>query len=355
MKRAIFFGIFLAIIQVNHSYAADREEMDKLLTGRFWKNVKPLLFSFTIADSTELIEIARQSSYTDTVRATAIHVFSALNGPESLQTWKNLCSVVTPAMLKQTQMNLGPIENRPKQPEDYFHKETMVYQHLMIAIGRIASEEAIDFLKNEFQPETWAARDRGTISNELIDDLFRLKVFDGLAEAAIKKPELFEYLDDAARQADGQFKMNMDDLLPEYKEKYYLANPKQLPPPGYFLQRFDNPKESISFTQWRIEHFFSKNKRLPNRLTDLSIKKGGLAAFIGNDKYNMKRNSILGYDWILKEEEGRQSWTYILYSVGPNGKKEIVFKKPEPGMHAKYILEKAGDDIYKVLTYKHAR
>jgi hypothetical protein len=345
LKSFIFvFGLFIG----NISFGND-EAFDKLLTGNY-HYMDELVSSFSVSDATDLIELARETTVPKETRKTCMRILAEMREPSLFRPLVDLYDDIRDRTLAQSNHITGEY-----QYSSVYYNELLCFKLVLVALGRISSPESIEFLKEEFKLQTWESRKIENYTKSLLDDQIRLKVFIALAEAAVYTPSLFAFLEDIQNNTtEVGFRRNMDSLLPEFKEKYYQKNPNELPEKGYFLVVVDNPQKSIDKMSDSIEKYFKLNQKLPSQILDFAIRNGGNAAYIYGDRYNNQEDKMLVYKMMHGIEDGYNIWTYVLLSVGPNGKIDVDLDKMALGMHDEKqykIFKEWGDDIFDVLTY----
>lgn len=234
------------------------------------------------------------------------------------------------------------------------NNQIQLFRSICIALGNINNPETIQFLIDQTLIKNWDNKlknstNKSASSEMARDALFRHYVFQGILEAALKKPELFKVIESYPDEYLGDTKLNVKSWLIEYKEKYYKENPNKVPEKGYILLEKETPIDAINFLKWRIQLYFEKNQFLPDELFSLTIPEGGDCVFLPVDPYGYSQDLIK-----YKYTQSGNTWTYILVSVGANKKLDIDLSKLKDGMtseDAVNVFNENVDDIYRVLTY----
>ncbi len=338
------------LLSVTNSFC-DREKYRVLLKGKLsTKEINELVSRFSISDATDLIELVREQTVPLETRVSSMKILSRMQDPRLFESLVNLYQVEVDRLLDNSKYIGSP----DLEKSNLYTTEARLFKLCLQTFGQMSTGDSIQYLKNEFEKSTWSTRNIENYSEDFFDDQIRLKVFIGLAEAAIKTPDLYPYLEKIEKESEGMFKMNVSFFIYDSKERSYQKNPDQLPSKGYFLELSEDPQKSIYKMRNRIRAFYEDRGFLPEKLDDLIIPNGGKVAFIYGDKYNENENHFLLYKMVHGIKNNQRVWTYMLLSVGPNGKIDLDLGKFRLGINhgkAEQVFGESGDDIYGVWTY----
>ncbi len=331
-----FYSIF-----ITHPYAQNK--FDKILEMPKHR-INQIAGEFDVSDATELINIIGEKTSPFTLRRKTMILVETLNDKRMFSPLKSLYYTLL--------LNIDSINISNNQA---MNKEAELFARTVRELGKLASDEAINFLKSQLDLDVWKKRKKYTQYRGAISGIYsaRRLIFTGLGEAAIKRPEIFDFLK-SYHPGDQYWESDVKYLLIEYENRYYQKHPEELPPKGYFLIMAGNNevKYAIFYTSFRqIGNYVKKHRAIPQSILDLTIPRGGTEAYLFGDNYKRYGDRLLTYKSVKDEDDETIKYTYLLLSVGPNGKLETNLDKFKSHIDPKDIdkvFGSHGDDIIEV-------